>query len=156
VAGPFALDIIQFVIHYVSGDILLSRAQAVAHGVALKDAMTQGLARSLHEMYPAMHKDYHHWCLLTDGTYDAATGLYRTPAGQTRYYMATDNLHEQRYVGLSPDDLVEIAVEQELHFHSPSVRTHTSAICDTARRAFPQGKMGCERPPQGGRSQDAK
>ncbi len=49
-------------IHYVSGDILLSRAQAVAHGVAPKDPMKQGLARSLHEKFPAMHKDYHHWC----------------------------------------------------------------------------------------------
>ncbi len=29
-------------IHYVSGDILLSRAQAVAHGVAPKDPMNQG------------------------------------------------------------------------------------------------------------------
>ncbi|MXY15423.1 MAG: macro domain-containing protein [Acidobacteria bacterium] len=49
-------------IHYVSGDILLSRAQALAHGVAPMDPMNQGLARSLHEKYPAMHKDYHHWC----------------------------------------------------------------------------------------------
>ena len=49
-------------VHYVSGDILRSRAQAVAHGVAPKDPMNQGLARSLHEKYPAMHKDYHHWC----------------------------------------------------------------------------------------------
>ena len=39
---------------------------------------------------------------------------------------------------------------------SPSVRTHSSAIGDTGRRAFPQGKMGCERPPKGGRSQGAK
>lgn len=39
---------------------------------------------------------------------------------------------------------------------SPSVRTHSSAICDTASKAFPQGKMGCERPPKGGRSQGAK
>lgn len=49
-------------IHYVSGDILLSSAQAIAHGVAAKDPMTQGLARLLHEKFPAMHKDYHHWC----------------------------------------------------------------------------------------------
>ena len=52
-------------IHYVSGDILLSRAQAVAHGIAPMDPMNQGLARSLHEKYPAMHKDYHHWCVQT-------------------------------------------------------------------------------------------
>lgn len=49
-------------IHYVSGDILLTRAQAIAHGIAANDPMTQGLARALHEKYPAMHKDFHHWC----------------------------------------------------------------------------------------------
>lgn len=49
-------------IQQVSGDILLSKAQVIAHGVAPKDPMNQGLARSLHEKYPAMHKDYHHWC----------------------------------------------------------------------------------------------
>ena len=49
-------------IHYVEGDILLSRAKLIAHGVAANDPMDQGLAQSLHERYPAMHKDYHHWC----------------------------------------------------------------------------------------------
>ena len=34
--------------------------------------------------------------------------------------MATDNLHESSYEGLGPDDLVGIAVEQELHFHGSS------------------------------------
>ncbi|MCY3846534.1 MAG: ATP-grasp domain-containing protein [Acidobacteria bacterium] len=57
---------------------------------------------------------------LTDGMYDRETGVYRTPAGQARYYVATDNLHERRYLGLSPDDLVRIALEQRLHFHAPS------------------------------------
>ncbi|MBT8138225.1 MAG: macro domain-containing protein [Gammaproteobacteria bacterium] len=46
----------------VEGDILLSGAQVIAHGVAANDPMNQGLALSLHEQYPAMHKDYHHWC----------------------------------------------------------------------------------------------
>lgn len=49
-------------IHQVSGDILLSRAQVLAHGVAANDPMKQGLALQLHEKYPAMHKDFHHWC----------------------------------------------------------------------------------------------
>ncbi|MEZ5540585.1 MAG: macro domain-containing protein [Pseudomonadota bacterium] len=49
-------------IHQVSGDILLSKAQVLAHGVAPKDPMSQGLALSLHQKYPAMHKDFHHWC----------------------------------------------------------------------------------------------
>jgi O-acetyl-ADP-ribose deacetylase (regulator of RNase III) len=49
-------------IHEVEGDILLTRAAAIAHGVAAKDPMNQGLAAALHERYPAMHKDFHHWC----------------------------------------------------------------------------------------------
>ncbi|HIF50385.1 MAG TPA: Appr-1-p processing protein [Thiotrichaceae bacterium] len=49
-------------IYQVSGDILLSKAQLIAHGVAPNDPMKQGLALSLHEKYPSMHKDFHHWC----------------------------------------------------------------------------------------------
>ena len=49
-------------IYEVQGDILLSEAEAIAHGVAANDPMNQGLALSLHERYPAMHKDFHHWC----------------------------------------------------------------------------------------------
>ena len=46
----------------VQGDILLSRAQAIAHGMASGDPMNMGLALQLHEKYPMMHKDFHHWC----------------------------------------------------------------------------------------------
>lgn len=49
-------------IHRVSGDILKSRAQVIAHGVAPNDPMKQGLALALREKYPALQKDYHHWC----------------------------------------------------------------------------------------------
>jgi O-acetyl-ADP-ribose deacetylase (regulator of RNase III) len=49
-------------IHEVEGDILLSRAEAIAHGVAPNDPMNQGLALSLHKRYPGMHKDFHQWC----------------------------------------------------------------------------------------------
>ena len=49
-------------IYQVSGDILLSKAQLIAHGIAANDPMNQGLALSLHEKYPSMHKDFHHWC----------------------------------------------------------------------------------------------
>jgi len=46
----------------VEGDILLSKAQVIAHGVAANDPMSQGLSKSLHEHMPSMHKDFHHWC----------------------------------------------------------------------------------------------
>ncbi|MDP0562067.1 MAG: macro domain-containing protein [Candidatus Endonucleobacter sp. (ex Gigantidas childressi)] len=49
-------------IYQVSGDILLSQAQLIAHGIAANDPMNQGLALSLHQKYPSMHKDFHHWC----------------------------------------------------------------------------------------------
>jgi O-acetyl-ADP-ribose deacetylase (regulator of RNase III) len=50
------------VIHEVEGDILLSSAEAIAHGIAANDPMNQGLAAALHADFPAMHKDFHHWC----------------------------------------------------------------------------------------------
>ena len=46
----------------VSGDILLSKAQVIAHGVAPDDHFNQGLALSLREDYPAMAKDFRHYC----------------------------------------------------------------------------------------------
>jgi O-acetyl-ADP-ribose deacetylase (regulator of RNase III) len=49
-------------IHLVEGDILLSKAHAIAQGVGINDPMDKGLALSLHNSYPAMHKDFHHWC----------------------------------------------------------------------------------------------
>lgn len=51
-------------IYFVTGDILKSDANAIAHGLAANDPMDQGLALSLHKDYPAMHKDFHHWCHL--------------------------------------------------------------------------------------------
>lgn len=53
---------------------------------------------------------------LTDGHYDVDRGLYRTPTGQPCYYYASDNLQSSAYVGLTPDDLIDIAVNNELHF----------------------------------------
>ncbi|MFQ5570444.1 MAG: peptide ligase PGM1-related protein [Rhodothermales bacterium] len=54
---------------------------------------------------------------LTDGTYDPDTGLYYTPEGRARYYIASDNLRSPRYCGLTPEDLIDIAVDNNLHFH---------------------------------------
>ncbi|MEZ4701547.1 MAG: peptide ligase PGM1-related protein [Rhodothermales bacterium] len=54
---------------------------------------------------------------LADGAYDAASGLYLTPAGQPRYYYASDNMEDAVYQGLTPDDLIDIAVCHDLHFH---------------------------------------
>lgn len=55
---------------------------------------------------------------LTDGQYDPGTGLFLMPSGRPRYYYASDNLESERYKGLTPDDLVDIAVVNGLHFHA--------------------------------------
>ena len=48
-------------LHEVSGDILLTTAQAIAHGVAPNDHFEQGLALALRESWPAMAKDFRHY-----------------------------------------------------------------------------------------------
>ena len=54
---------------------------------------------------------------LTDGHYDEVEGRFLTLDDQPRYYYASDNLVSDRYRGLTPRDLVEIAVYHGLHFH---------------------------------------
>lgn len=49
-------------IHEVTGDILLTKANALAHGVAPNDHFDHGLALSLREEWPAMAKDFRHYC----------------------------------------------------------------------------------------------
>ena len=49
-------------IREVSGDILLSKASVIAHGVAPNDDHAMGLARALREHAPAMYKDFRHYC----------------------------------------------------------------------------------------------
>lgn len=54
--------------------------------------------------------------LLTGGSYDSQTGLFLNQHGQPKYYIATDNLQSDRYLGLLPSDLMDIIVQHRLHF----------------------------------------
>lgn len=49
-------------IHLLSGDILLSKADLIVHGVAPQDDWKNGLALALREAWPAMYKDFRHHC----------------------------------------------------------------------------------------------
>lgn len=49
-------------LYEVEGDIMLTRAQVLAQGVAIADPMTRGLARKLHERFPAMVEEFQSWC----------------------------------------------------------------------------------------------
>ena len=48
-------------IHETAGDILMTRAQAIAHGIAPNDHFDNGLALALRERWPAMAKDFRHY-----------------------------------------------------------------------------------------------
>jgi hypothetical protein len=53
---------------------------------------------------------------LTDGLYDAETGVYNTANGQKRYYFCSDNLREDCFKGLTPHDLIDIAMVHNLQY----------------------------------------
>ena len=50
---------------------------------------------------------------LTNGKYDADTGKFITASGSERFYFASDNVSNEKYKGLTPNDLIDIAM-----FHS--------------------------------------
>ncbi len=49
-------------IHEVTGDLLLSKAAVLVHGVAPNDDFKHGLALALRERWPAMYRDFRHHC----------------------------------------------------------------------------------------------
>lgn len=61
--------------------------------------------------HPYLMLDY-----LTQGHYNAETGIYRMANGQPRYYFCSDNLRDPRYKGLTPHDLIDIAMEHQLRY----------------------------------------
>ncbi len=54
---------------------------------------------------------------LTRGEFDRETGTFRTPAGRVCCYYSSDNLKSSHYRGLLPEDLIDIAVDHDLHYH---------------------------------------
>lgn len=53
---------------------------------------------------------------LTGGALDHQTGLFWSPSGHSKCYVATDNLRAESYRGLLPEDLIEILTETRLHY----------------------------------------
>ncbi len=58
---------------------------------------------------------------LTDGIYNEEEGRYYTSQGHlVRYYFCSDNLKSEKYKGLSPHDLIDIAMVNDLHYDGTS------------------------------------
>ena len=53
---------------------------------------------------------------LTDGTYDADTGIFRTALGHEKYFVASDHQDSALYRVFTPDDLFDIVARHGLHF----------------------------------------
>ncbi|MBX7144902.1 MAG: macro domain-containing protein [Oligoflexia bacterium] len=49
----------------VSGDILFTKAQVLAHGVGVNDDFKSELAMALRQQWPALYKDFRHYCQST-------------------------------------------------------------------------------------------
>jgi len=59
---------------------------------------------------------------LTNGNYDEATGVFETPNKQQLCYYASDNVQSEAYKGLTPQDLIDIAMFHGLHFDGAAQR----------------------------------
>jgi hypothetical protein len=53
---------------------------------------------------------------LTAGEYNWQDGVYKMPNGESRCYFATDNVFDERYKGLTPVDLINIAICNNLMY----------------------------------------
>jgi hypothetical protein len=53
---------------------------------------------------------------LTDGSYDANTGIFTTPRGQEKCFVASDHEESPLYRAFTPDDLFDIVARRGLHF----------------------------------------
>jgi len=53
---------------------------------------------------------------LTDGAYDHERGVFRTPRGEPKCFVASDHLHSHLYRAFTPDDLFDLAARHGLHF----------------------------------------
>lgn len=68
-------------IYSVEGDILKSKAQVIAHGVAPHDHFQNGLALELRKEWPAMYKDFRHYCQLQNPK-PGTSWAWQAPSGQ--------------------------------------------------------------------------
>ena len=76
---------------------------------------------------------------LTRGRYDLSSGLFYSQHGRPKYYVASDNLHKERYRGLLPRDLMDIIAHHRLHFDTS---TETGSVFHLMGCLSEFGKVG--------------
>lgn len=76
---------------------------------------------------------------LTGGAFDTETGVFVSPRGQEKYYVATDGLTAPSYRGLLPEDVMEILSRHALHY---SASTETGVLFHMIGAMSEFGKVG--------------
>jgi hypothetical protein len=76
---------------------------------------------------------------LTDGRYDAEAGVFRTPRGETRCFIATDHLQSPAYRVFTHMDLFDIVARHGLHFDA---LTQTGVVLHMVNGIGEQGALG--------------
>jgi hypothetical protein len=76
---------------------------------------------------------------LTDGKYQSKTGKFFTATGQERFYFATDNVKPVSCKGLTPPDLIDIAMKYNLLYNGS---TQEGVMFHMISALSQYGKMG--------------
>jgi hypothetical protein len=71
---------------------------------------------------------------LTDGRYDPDTGLFLTPRGEPKYFVASDHVESPAYRMFTHDDVFDLAARHGLHFD----QSRQQGVVFHMMRALPQ------------------
>lgn len=76
---------------------------------------------------------------LTDGKYDAGSGVFLTALGHPKYYVATDTTQSDSYRAFTPEDLFDIVSHHRLHYDPIS---QTGIVLHVISSVGALGKLG--------------
>lgn len=103
-------------IHELTGDLLLSKAEVLVHGLAPDDDCKQGLARALRERFPAMYKDFRHWCRIAGPKPGSMWSWQGVDAnGRTVHLVALLTQEPPEHAGAHPGRATTASVNHALH-----------------------------------------
>ena len=76
---------------------------------------------------------------LTDGTFNAETGVFTTPRGEQKYFVASDHVESPAYRVFTHNDLFDIAARHRLHFDQSR---QTGIVFHMVNGVGEQGSLG--------------
>ena len=76
---------------------------------------------------------------LTDGSYNAESGMFTTPRGEAKHFVASDHVHSPLYRAFTHDDLFDIVARHGLHFDQSR---QTGVVLHMINGVGEQGALG--------------